>query len=204
MNYLAFSWESVAEVWEKFKEIMNTEYFYLRLWMWIAIAAVVVVLAIIIGVTVGRKKSKAKKARAKAGGVNAPVEEEVPVSVPENVPEAEKEPEPEAEETKPAESEENQTEKQTGKEEEGGAGVKKSTATVKSSATKTRAKVYHVTKRTSDGRWQVKLNKGAKASRVFVTQAEAIEYAKKLAHSQHASIMIHKEDGSFRRLRYNG
>jgi hypothetical protein len=38
---------------------------------------------------------------------------------------------------------------------------------------------------------------------LFDTQAEAIDYAKKLADNQDARIVIHKEDGSFRRLTYH-
>lgn len=64
-------------------------------------------------------------------------------------------------------------------------------------------KVYHITKRVSDGKWQIKFNKGKKAIKLFDTQAQAIDYAKALAQNQEASIMIHKEDGSFRKLRYD-
>jgi cytoskeletal protein RodZ len=68
---------------------------------------------------------------------------------------------------------------------------------------KTAAKVYHISKRKDDGKWQVKFAGGSKAIKLFDTQAEAIEYAKKLADNQDARIVIHKEDGSFRRLTYN-
>ena len=64
-------------------------------------------------------------------------------------------------------------------------------------------KVYHITKRMSDGKWQIKFNKGKKAIKLFDTQMQAIDYAKALAQNQEASIMIHKEDGSFRKLRYD-
>lgn len=64
-------------------------------------------------------------------------------------------------------------------------------------------KVYHITKRMSDGKWQIKFNKGKKAIKLFDTQAQAIDYAKALAQNQEASIMIHKEDGTFRKLRYD-
>jgi FtsZ-interacting cell division protein ZipA len=68
---------------------------------------------------------------------------------------------------------------------------------------KTVAKVYHISKRKDDGKWQVKFAGGSKAIKLFDTQAEAIEFAKKLADNQDARIVIHKEDGSFRRLTYN-
>ncbi len=64
-------------------------------------------------------------------------------------------------------------------------------------------KVYHITKRLSDGKWQIKFNKGKKAIKLFDTQVQAIEYAKALAQNQEGSIMIHKEDGTFRKLRYD-
>ena len=63
-------------------------------------------------------------------------------------------------------------------------------------------KTYHIAKRKSDNKWQVKAAGGAKAIKLFFTQAEAIEFAKKLAESQEARIVIHKEDGTFRRLTY--
>lgn len=63
-------------------------------------------------------------------------------------------------------------------------------------------KAYHITKRKEDGRWQVKLSRGARAIKLFATQAEAIEYAKRLADNQEGRIVIHKEDGSFRNLTY--
>ncbi len=64
-------------------------------------------------------------------------------------------------------------------------------------------KVYHITKRKLDGKWQIKFNNGKKAIKLFDTQLQAIEYAKALAINQEASIMIHKEDGTFRKLRYD-
>lgn len=63
-------------------------------------------------------------------------------------------------------------------------------------------KVYHISKRKADLKWQVKASKGAKAIKLFNTQAEAIDFAKKLAVSQDARIVIHKEDGSFRKITY--
>ena len=59
---------------------------------------------------------------------------------------------------------------------------------------KTAARNYHVAKR-PDGKWQVKFAGGEKAIKLFATQAEAIEYAKKLAENQDGSISIHKKDG---------
>lgn len=63
-------------------------------------------------------------------------------------------------------------------------------------------KVYHISKRKEDGMWQIKAAGGEKAIKLFKTQKEAIDYCKTLADNQDASIMIHKEDGSFRKLTY--
>lgn len=71
------------------------------------------------------------------------------------------------------------------------------------SAYAAQTKVYHITKRKSDGKWQVKFNNGKKAIKLFDTQNQAIDYAKALAQNQEAGIMIHKEDGTFRKLRYD-
>lgn len=63
-------------------------------------------------------------------------------------------------------------------------------------------KTYHISKRKDDGRWQVKAAGASKALKLFLTQAEAIDFAKKTAGNQEAKIVIHKEDGTFRRLTY--
>lgn len=63
-------------------------------------------------------------------------------------------------------------------------------------------KVYHISKRKEDNRWQVKAAGASKAVKLFFTQAEAIEYAKSVAGNQEGRIVIHKEDGSFRKLSY--
>lgn len=63
-------------------------------------------------------------------------------------------------------------------------------------------KTYHISKRKEDNKWQVKAQGADKALKLFLTQAEAIAFAKKTAGNQDARIMIHKEDGSFRRLTY--
>lgn len=65
-----------------------------------------------------------------------------------------------------------------------------------------RGKVYHISKRKEDGKWQIKAEGGAKAIKLFATQAEALEYGKQLALNQDARIILHKLDGSFRKLSY--
>ena len=80
----------------------------------------------------------------------------------------------------------------------------------KPAATKTAAKtaksdddkVYHISKRKEENKWQVKAEGAAKALKLFFTQQEAIDYAKSVAGNQEGRIVIHKEDGSFRKLSY--
>ena len=61
---------------------------------------------------------------------------------------------------------------------------------------------YHVSLR-EDGKWQVKFAKGAKALKLFDTQAEAIAFAKEKAERQDGSITIHKKDGKIRKQNYS-
>ncbi len=64
------------------------------------------------------------------------------------------------------------------------------------------AKKYHIAQRSEDGLWQVKAEGAEKALKLFKTQQEAIDYAKKVAGNQEGYIVIHKKDGSFRKLTY--
>jgi len=67
---------------------------------------------------------------------------------------------------------------------------------------KAAAKTYHISQRKDDLKWQVKAAGAEKALKLFDTQQQAIDYAKKVAGNQEANIMIHKKDGSFRKLTY--
>lgn len=78
---------------------------------------------------------------------------------------------------------------------------KKEKTAAKTEEKKEAARNYHVAKR-PDGKWQVKFAGGEKAIKLFSTQAEAIEYAKKLANNQDGSISIHKKDGKLRKQKY--
>lgn len=63
-----------------------------------------------------------------------------------------------------------------------------------------KARVYHISRsKLIGGQWQVKLAKGEKAIKLFVTQKEAIEYAKKLVRTQGGSIRIHSMKGQIRK-----
>ena len=140
------------------------------------------------------------------------VKEEKPAEVKEEVKEVKQE--------KPAESASKPEEKEKEEKKESKPSAKKSTSaktntaktnTAKTNSAKTNtakqedspaAKVYHVSKRKEDGRWQVKAQGADKALKLFLTQNEAIEYAKKVAGNQEGRVVIHKEGGGFRKLTY--
>ncbi len=61
------------------------------------------------------------------------------------------------------------------------------------------AKTYHISKRASDGKWQVKLANGQIAIKLFDTQAQAIDYAKNMAGNQKGSIRVHSLKGKMRK-----
>ena len=90
--------------------------------------------------------------------------------------------------------------------------VEKTTKTTSKAKTTTKAKisapkkykdgarVYHIARSKFVSRhWQVKLATGEKAIKIFPTQAEAIEYAKKLVRTQGGSIRIHSMRGQLRK-----
>ncbi|MBQ7275961.1 MAG: DUF2188 domain-containing protein [Bacilli bacterium] len=64
-------------------------------------------------------------------------------------------------------------------------------------------KVYHISKRKEDGKWQVKFASGEKAIKLFDTQVEAIKYTEKMSKNQDASMQIHKVDGKIRKQDYS-
>lgn len=53
---------------------------------------------------------------------------------------------------------------------------------------------YHVVKR-EDGKWEVKFAGGKKAIKLFATQAEAVEYSKKMAENQDGTVLVHNSKG---------
>ncbi len=50
--------------------------------------------------------------------------------------------------------------------------------------------------------WQVKAEGSSRALKKFFTQEEAVEYAKNVAKNNDGRIVIHKVDGSFKKLKY--
>lgn len=185
----------------------------------IGVVALVAIIAIIVIIccAVNIKKKKARAAEESISAQPAPVTYEEPSK-----------PEPVVE-TAPVQEEEEVVEEKPVKAEPAKPAEKKpataKSATAKSTATNTTAtksstakpaakpsaksepakpatKTYHISKRKDNNMWQIKAAGGAKAIKLFKTQKEAIDYCKSLADNQDANIMIHKEDGSFRKLTY--
>lgn len=175
--------------------LLANEILGLPLWAFILIvAAAVLLVAIIIVVAVVVSK---KKHCGEVDGEDA-VDEETEQPVKDETKES-KSAEPEE---KPAEKPLSETEvkpvaKPAAKQES-----KTEVKTEDNKSAKPANKVYHIAKRKDDGMWQIKAAGGGKAVKLFKTQKEAIAYCKTLAENQDASIMIHKEDGSFRKLTY--
>ena len=57
-------------------------------------------------------------------------------------------------------------------------------------------KVYHVSKRASDGKWQVFIRGSGKVIKLFATKVEAEAYCEKMAKNQGATLMVHKSKGA--------
>lgn len=63
-------------------------------------------------------------------------------------------------------------------------------------------KVYHIARRKTDHMWYVKAEGSPRALKKFFTQEEAVTYAKTVAGNNEGRIVIHKVDGSFKKLKY--
>ncbi|MDE6504391.1 MAG: DUF2188 domain-containing protein [Clostridia bacterium] len=160
------------------------------LWAWIAVAGVaaVAIILIVLIIVLAGKKSKGGNAETqkKASPSKSAAEEPVKKTKPAEAAAKEEKPEPKAEEKSVKNTETKAEEKkpeEPAKERDNG-------------------KVYHISKRKTDGKWQIKLEGGAKAIKLFDTQAEAVAYGKTLAENQDARFVLHKLDGSFRKLTY--
>jgi len=61
-------------------------------------------------------------------------------------------------------------------------------------------KVWHITKRDEDGKWQIKAEGATKATKLFNTKAEAEEYVKTLKSNNEGSRVVkHKKTGEFQK-----
>lgn len=58
------------------------------------------------------------------------------------------------------------------------------------------SKVYHVSKRASDGKWQVFIQGSDKVIKLFSTKVEAEEYCEQMAKNQGATLLVHKSKGA--------
>lgn len=86
------------------------------------------------------------------------------------------------------------------KEESRDAAPTKKEAPAKESSSKDYSKTWHITKRESDGKWQVKGEGNEKATRLFDTKAEAEEYAKTLrTNNEGSKVVRHKKGGEFQK-----
>ena len=82
--------------------------------------------------------------------------------------------------------------------------AEKKTATKKTAEKKPAAaksdKVWHITKRDEDGKWQIKAEGAAKATKLFNTKAEAEDYVKTLKSNNEGSRVVkHKKTGEFQK-----
>ena len=49
-----------------------------------------------------------------------------------------------------------------------------------------------------DGGWAVRRSGASRASRVFLTQRDAVEYAKEIARKESGELYVHRGDGTIR------
>lgn len=193
-------------------EWFTQQNFGLYNWMWLLIALVIVVLVIVIIVVCAKKKAKKMQPVASEQIEEVDAVEEKSVEVIEEKPADAVEEEDNMKKTEPA-AKPATTEKKAAPAakpaEKKAAPVAKPAPSIAAKTeakpeakTDNRPKVYHISLRKSDGMWQVKAAGAEKAIKLFRTQQEAIDYCKPLAVNQDANIMIHKKDGSFRKLTY--
>jgi hypothetical protein len=70
----------------------------------------------------------------------------------------------------------------------------------KAAASSDKPKVWHITKRDEDGKWQVKAEGAEKATKLFRTKAEAEDYVKTLKNNNEGSrVVSHKKTGEFQK-----
>ena len=185
--------------------VLAKEMLGMPLWIWLVIVLAIIVVAVIIAVVCINKSSKNNEAignnettKNNDAQPTDDVQKHEKAAPAATVKAVEEKPVKQAEEEKPAEK-------------KPAAKTTATKTTAKTSAAKTSAKteesnsepkVYHISKRKEDKKWQVKAEGADKALRLFFTQADAIEYAKKVAGNQEGRIVIHKEGGGFRKLNY--
>lgn len=177
-------------------------------WAWfvifIGVACLLIAAILVTCLLIKNKRAEAAPAEEKSEAA----EEEKPESKEESKEEVKEE--VKAEEKKPAKDSEKKaaSTKSTAKTSDEKSTAKSTTAKkeekseVKEESAASEIKVYHISKRKEDGKWQVKAEGADRALRLFFTQADAIAYAKKVAGNQAGRIVIHKEGGGFRKINY--
>ena len=58
------------------------------------------------------------------------------------------------------------------------------------------SKIYHVSKRASDSKWQVFIHGSDKVIKLFDTKPEAEAYCKQMAKNQRATLLVHNSKGA--------
>ncbi|UAL08244.1 MAG: DUF2188 domain-containing protein [Candidatus Methanogranum gryphiswaldense] len=61
-------------------------------------------------------------------------------------------------------------------------------------------KIWHITKRSDDGMWQIKAEGASRATKLFKTKAEAEDHVKTLKKNNEGSRVVpHKKDGKYQK-----
>ena len=175
-------------------------------WGWFAIVfGIAIVLIVVILATCLSKRGKNKTDGEGDATAEEPKEDNTKAAEVKEEEKAEKvsKEEPAKKEEKPAEEKPAAKSKPTSTKTTSSTTAKKGTSkTEEKPESGNDTKVYHISKRKDDGKWQVKAEGADKALRLFFTQADAIKYAKKVAGNQEGRIVVHKEGGGFRKLTY--
>lgn len=208
-------------------EWLKQEMWLIPNWAWFAIfigVACLIIAIVIIACCVNKKGDKtegentpepvlmlpeAEKEEVKEEKVEEKVEE--PVAEPEPVPVEEEKPAAKKTTTKTSASKTTKSAaaKPAEKKEEKPAAKTTSTKTTATKSTVKPAakaadkkdddevKVYHISKR-EDKKWQVRIDGGDRALKLFFTQKEAIDYTRQISGKKR--ILVHKEDGGVREV----
>ncbi len=188
--------------------------FDVLVWHLLVLIAIILVIAVIVIIAVvarkkARQNSEVPVAETQPASVTEVAQDEQPADEQPSAQPAEEQPAAEQpaqeqpaaqddvtvteeEDEEPDEDEEPATEEEAAQEEKDAE---------KEAADRKRPKNYHISLR-ADGKWQVKLSKGAKPLKLFDTQAQAIAFAKEKAKNQEGTITIHKVNGQIRKQKY--
>lgn len=166
---------------------------------YLVIVIAVLIIAIAVAFAISGLKKKGEKKQKAEGETPAAADEpkEEPAA---ETPAGEEKAEPVAAE-KEAEKEAEAAPAADGKNAEQQENEKPADAEEKTEKNYAEENIYHVTRRKEDGKWQVKLQKGDKAIKLFNTQEEAYAYAKKIAGNKEGTVHLHKVSGQIRKYK---